>query len=460
MRKILAVLLCGIVFEAHAVMFTPEPQPLGTTQDVNPTQASSPAHSSTRKSPEKKRLIPPVKKQVFLPPPSKASLGFYQASTVDNYQMMELYLQQGADINCRNCDSEGNTPMNKALAKFMGDLNSMNHSVIWLVDHGADVNMGNANGVTPLMRSIPLSIDALIRNQWVGTSLGISQLMKLLLDNGAKVTVKDFQGEAPLAYITMVRNGRDLNRTQAERSAFMLALVSLLEHGANINAANNLGNTVLMNAANRCADFSVDTLLTYKADSTIKNKLGETALDMAMAKATQSQDANCNNTVNILRSSNQVRQIPTASPIRQGSTSITATVHSEQQGVSIYVGTYAGTFNGSDTGTFQTKILPTGTVTLIGYSNNGMEFTGEGKVNGDGSIAVGSASTGSTFVGSISQDGECTGTWKNTAYNQAGSFQGKKDAQFVKNQPVKPLQAVGSLLDGIGKLLGVPPMQR
>lgn len=458
MKKILAVLLCGIAFNTYAIVGTPE-QPPETTQVTLPAPAGKPSQSQTRKSPEKKQIIQSVEKPAHLPPPSRATLGFYQASKVDNYDMMELYLQQGANINCRNCDSEGNTPMNRALVKFMGDLNSMNHSVIWLVDHGADVNIGNANGVTPLMRSIPFTIDALIKNQWVGSSLGISQLMKLLLDNGAKVTVKDFQGGAPLAYITMVRNGGDLNRTQAARSAFTLVLVSLLEHGANINAANNLGNTVLMDAANNCADFSVDTLLTYKADSTIKNKLGETALDMAMAKATQSQDANCNNTVKILRSPNLVRQISTAFPTRQGGTGITATGDSEQQGVSSYVGTYAGTFNGSDMGTFQTTILPNGTITLIGYSDNGKEFTGEGKVNSDGSIAIGSASTGSTFVGSISQDGGCTGIWKNTAYNLAGSFQGKKGAQFVKFQPAKPLQAVGSLLDGIGKLLGTPQPQ-
>jgi ankyrin repeat protein len=394
---------------------------------------------------------PVVAQQPTFQPPSRATQGLYQATAADNYDIMDLYLQQGADINCQNCEREGNTPINKVLSRLW-DSNAMNNTAIWLIDHGADVNFGNANGETPLMRSIPLSIDGIVKNQWIGAKLGISQLTKLLLDKGAKTSAKDIQGDTPLAYLTMIGSRNDPARSQAERSGFTSVLVALLEHGANINAANNRGYTALMGAAFKCADLSVETLLAYKADPTIKNKLGETALDIAIAKATLSgQDSNCNNTVKILHNPQQVRQISFARSIQQGINGSTAHSNSAQQGVAIYVGTYAGTFNGSDTGTFQVTILPSGAMALDGYSSRGDVFTGEGKVNSDGSVAIGSAGSGSTFIGSVSQDG-VSGTWKNVTYNQAGSFQGKKGAEFVKIQPQAP-NPIGGLLSVLNKIL-------
>lgn len=140
-----------------------------------------------------------------------------------------------------------------------------------------------------------------------------------------------------------------------------------------------------------------------------------------------------------------------AHPIKSSSTS--AGSDSGRQ-VSSYAGTYGGTFNGSDSGQFQATILPNGTAMLNGHSNKfGVSFTGEGKVNVNGSITLGSASTGATFTGTIANDGALTGTWKNTQYNQAGSFQGAKGVKVEDASPSNPLQAIGGFLGGLGNAL-------
>lgn len=59
----------------------------------------------------------------------------------------------------------------------------------------------------------------------------------------------------------------------------------LIQNGANINAQNKLGNTPLLEL---CADQdgydSMDVLLNHGADPAIKNKLGEIAKDVALAR--------------------------------------------------------------------------------------------------------------------------------------------------------------------------------
>lgn len=47
------------------------------------------------------------------PPPSRVTLLFMQAVMNDNYEMMESFLRQGADINCGNCNNEKQTAHTK-----------------------------------------------------------------------------------------------------------------------------------------------------------------------------------------------------------------------------------------------------------------------------------------------------------------------------------------------------------
>jgi ankyrin repeat protein len=373
-------------------------------------------------------------KKATFSPPSTATLGFFQAALYTNFDMMELYLGRGADINCRNCDSEGNTPLHRALSGYTAPY----QSISWLVDHGANVNAINVNGITPLMLAVPLS------EKGAASSSAMSQVMNLLLDRGAKIGARDIMGNTELMQLITVNDGP---YNKDSKQAFTWILNSLLEHGSNINAANNRGDTLLMAAANNCADFSVDTLLARNADPAIKNKIGQTALSIAIEKATRSgQDTYCNNVVKILQSARQARQDSPMGATPQVNASAPA-----DMGSGPYSGNYSGTFMGDDNGTFQVAIGQDGNIQLVGKSNNtNQQFTGTGRMNGDGSlgISLGRISTGATFQGSINpKTGAMYGTWKNSGL--AGNFSGSKQTQSGN-----PLDAIGVALDGLGKLLG------
>ena len=277
-----------------------------------------------------------------------------------------------------------------------------------------------------------------------------------MLDNGAKTVVKDAQGNTALAYITMSANGHNSSaEVKSHNSAFILMMTALLEHGANINATNNMGNAVLMDAANSCADFSVETLLANKADPTIKNKLGETALDIAIEKATRSgQNSYCNDTVKILQNPQQVQQVSSVRLNPQANSNTGSTIStSTNTGVSAYAGNYSGNYSGDDNGTFQVAVEQDGNIKLVGKSlRNNQTFTGNGKMNKDGSlgISLGSISTGATFQGSINpKTGALYGTWKNA--EQAGNFSGNK--QTAQAQTGNPLEAIGGLFNVLNKVL-------
>jgi ankyrin repeat protein len=421
-NSFLVVMLACVSMQASAT--TTEPQ------------QKSEHSKSTHGAPAKARLTPP----------SKATLGFYQASTSDNYDMMDLFLQQGADINCQNCEPKGNTPLNAALGRNYG-LNYQ--SISWLINHGADVNVANAAGITPLMRSIPISFGYIRSNLWNGTSYEQSQITKLLLDNGAKTVVKDVQGNTPLNYIIMSANSNNNSaEVQSHHSAFILILNSLLEHSADINSVNNMGNTVLMDAADSCADFSVETLLANNADPATKNKLGQTALDIAIEKATRSgQNSNCNDTVKILQNPQHV------SSVRSNTQGVSNNGTPQNPGDSIYTGNYTGNYTGDDNGSFQVVIDQGGNINLNGKSlRSNQAFTGNGKISSDGSLGVtlGNISSGATFQGSINaKTGAMYGTWKNSGL--AGNFSGHK--QSGQTQASNPIEAIGGLLNMFSKAL-------
>lgn len=414
----LAVMLACITMPASAMVVEPQQK----------SEHSNSVHHTVNNAPAKARLAPP----------SKATLGFYQAAASANYDMMDLYLQQGADINCRNCDSKGNTPLLNALPEYR----STAQCIRWLVEHGADVNIANADGITPLMLGVPLSFAGIYR------STDKAQILNLLLDSEAKTTARDINGNTPLAYLP--KPIVDQYHQEFKR-AFSLSLISLLEHSANINAVNNHGETALMDAAKECSEYAVETLLSYKADPTIKNKLGETALDIAIEKATRAgQNSNCNDTVKILQNLQQVSQVSSMRSSPQGSSNNDT---QQNTGGNVYAGNYTGNYTGDDNGPFQVVVGQDGNVKLTGKSlRSNQAFTGSGKINSEGSlgISLGSISTGATFQGSINpKTGAIFGTWKNSSL--AGNFSGNK--QSSQGQPGNPIETIGGLLNGLSKIL-------
>lgn len=428
MSRILFVLLCCFALEVQAIVMTPgQPE----QQVEKQTVTSKPAAPATHAKPVVRASKAPGPKQVLLPPPSKASIGFYQAAINANYDMMELYLQQGANINCLNCDRGYQwTALYRALAVN----GSWNFQLAdWLIQRGADINIpatsGQATGSTLVMGAAGFS------------NMPNYSALDNLVKRGADVKAVDSIGRTALHYI---REWNLINNPYGDTGKQFVAFVDLLvESGIDVNRQDKSGMTALMNATNYCSPSAVKLLLSYGANATLKEKLGKTAMDIAMERATQSgQNSPCNEVIKILSNTPQVSM---ATPSQSG-----AYTKSTQQGEANFAGSYSGTYNGSDSGSFQVDIAQDGTAKLSGRSSKmGVSFTGDGKVSRDGSVALGSASTGSTFTGSVNSTGLLSGTWKNTAYNQTGSFQGSKGAASAAN----PLEAIGAGLQLLNNIL-------
>ncbi len=402
------------------------------TGSTNKNAANSAARAATYK--------PVIAQQSALQPPSQASLAFYQAAANGNYDMMELFLQQGADINCLNCGNSFSYNQITALFRALLIGNQADYQFAdWLIQKGADINIpasgGGAAGVT------------LVMNTAGNLSPSSSAQLDYLAKRGADFKSLDSNGNSALHYI------RDWHRIGVDEwSSKVVAIVDqLIQNGVNVNVQDKSGTTVLMQASTSCSPAAIKLLLSYGADSALVDKLGKSALDSAIEQATKSrQNSGCNEVVKILINP---QQIPRSTAIRSGNVDRPIVASPGAQGLASFAGTYAGTFNGSDTGTFQVTVLPNGTMSLNGYSSRGDVFTGEGKANADGTVAIGSASTGATFTGVI-RSGAIEGNWKNTTYNQAGSFQGKIGAEFVKIQP-PPVNPISGFFNALNQIL--PP---
>ena len=414
--------------------------------DDAPARKPSPPHIPKKASQPVQPPSTPVEikeVKVDLPPPSKASLGFYQAALRENFDMMDLYLQQGADINCLNCDDqEQQTILFRLLRQGNFKLGHGNFKLAdWLIQRGANINitatLNQSTGVTLAMLAADIS----------SCTSSLSRL-DYLIKNGADIKAVDSMGHNALLYI---KNWGYIDTKYRTDNAQCVAFVDqLVNNGIDVNHQDRSGATALINAANSesCSPGSIKLLLSYGADPALKDKLGRSALDMAMDRATKSRKGDgCNEVVKILMTPQKVSQSPSIQPTGYANSRPT----DNQQSVAIYAGTYGGSFSGDDEGMFQAVILQDGTATATAHSNRyGLTFTSTGKISDDGTIFLGSASTGAEFGGTVNREGVLTGTWKNTPQKLAGSFQGGKGI-LVTVPPTESLKVIGSVFGSLFK---------
>jgi len=165
---------------------------------------------------------------------------------------------------------------------------------IWTaLKQGANVNTRSKyDGKTPLINSISYKDDPYIT--------------KMLLDRGADPNLKDFHGWTPLMHASynnkkntaklLLEYGADPNE-QNDLGVTALMHVSekgntdmaklLLEHGAKPNLPNDGGATALMYAVTYNKPDMVKLLLEHGADVNIKDKEGDTAQSIARKKGYQ-----------------------------------------------------------------------------------------------------------------------------------------------------------------------------
>lgn len=402
MSRILFALLCSIAINAQAGSLT---------------HAKSSARTGAVQA----------EKPASLPSPSKASLGFYLAAINANYDMMDVYLQQGANINCLNCDRDYQMT---ALYRALGVNGGGNYQLAdWLIQRGADIN-------------IPATIGQFTGSTLVMSAAGYSnvpnfQALDYLVKHGVDVKAKDSIGRTALHYI---REWNFIDSPYGDISKQFVAFIDILvKYGIDVNGQDKSGTTALMNATNYCSPGAVKLLISYGENTTLKDKLGKSALDFAMDRATQSgQNSPCN----------EVAKILSKSPQSSRAASTSSYANSKQQSAAInadtYVGTYGGTYSGLDEGVFQADIFQDGTATFHLHSNkSGGTTTHEGNVNNDGSVLFGKPGIGAVFVGRISREGILAGTWL-APDNDKGDFQGQKGVQ-VEVPGINAAQFLGSL---------------
>jgi hypothetical protein len=156
--------------------------------------------------------------------------------------------------------------------------------VAFLLDHGADVNgtyLFADFGASRLLRDQkPTTQGPSERRASVGfrqspvliiaTGRGKDDVAQLLLDHGADVNARDDEGLTALMAAAVAERGSAANMVQL-----------LLDHGADVNKLDDNGDTALMEAASTGNVAAVKLLLDHNATVNIADKKGRTAFKIA-----------------------------------------------------------------------------------------------------------------------------------------------------------------------------------
>ena len=175
----------------------------------------------------------------------------HRAGATETAHQVRGLIDQGADPNLRNW--RGETPLHRAAIRNP-DLEVSRA----LIGAGADPNARDETGATPLHRAAPQASPA---------------RGNLLIEAGASVDVRDKRGAAPLHYAA--ESGRDR------------MMVRLVEAGADLNSQDQAGRTPLRLAVENGWAASARTLLKQGADPNVPDNEGRIPLHLAYAAGRQ-----------------------------------------------------------------------------------------------------------------------------------------------------------------------------
>jgi ankyrin repeat protein len=217
----------------------------------------------------------------------------FMAVASGNNEMVKLLIQYGANVNIQIPTDKNTTPLLKSLDS---EASSRDEVMDTLLNGGADVNLPNSFGFTPLMaacangrleavkklldRGASVSAEPNRGNSGSGASIGgmtalmyaawagAKDVVEVLLNHRAEIDRSDAQGYTALLYA--LERGWD--------GAAML----LLKKGASLGVRTKNGTNSLVVAARGGAPSLVDEVLKRSTDSEIKSVAN---LNMAMAEA-------------------------------------------------------------------------------------------------------------------------------------------------------------------------------
>jgi len=207
-------------------------------------------------------------------------------------EVFSCLIKNGADINA--CAKGNNTPLMSASSQ--GNLNA----AMFLIKHGADVNVQDRDGKTALHYAVPHRgsshhftscevFSCLVENGANVNSSANDSCTPLMLaisnghlngaifltEHGTDVNVQDRGGKTALHYAVQRYNS-------SHHSEWCEVLSCLVENGADVNARENNDNTPLM-IASFCGHVNVVTfLIQHGADLDFQNNRGSTALHFAV----------------------------------------------------------------------------------------------------------------------------------------------------------------------------------
>ncbi len=222
----------------------------------------------------------------------------HKVSFADNpsYETIEILIKNGADVNIKN--KEGYTPLHYASE------NKKSNEAIILIENGADVNAKTSKGKSPLFMVFGLlynfyddvveyskanriilktcSVDKFARNKFRDIML----ILQILLKKNVDLNGKDSEGLPCLSsiifYINNLKSDYKVNKKKLNLDSFHKFLIKSLEEitevlileGANVNAKNNDGITPLFYASGNI----VKLLIEHGADINIKDNFGWTPI--------------------------------------------------------------------------------------------------------------------------------------------------------------------------------------
>ncbi len=188
-----------------------------------------------------------------------------------NLQLTRMLLKHGANAHIKL------TNFQETLLHIAAQVNCP-ETVLLLLEYALDVNAKNTLGATPLQQAViwgsDLVISVLVNNQaiQIDESDNPDQASPLVM------CIRRYSYKHQLEQVSKFNPNQclDFNIPTLERM-----IISLLDHGANINSQDIHGSTTLMYASFFGFDTIVALLLSRKADASITNNAGETALSIA-----------------------------------------------------------------------------------------------------------------------------------------------------------------------------------
>ena len=194
--------------------------------------------------------------------PYKQHTLVYTATVARNYELVEMFLDYGANPNIICGDYEF---FNRNCLTHMCELGAwMSIPVVsLLIDRGATINaVMPSGGLTALHFAC-------------GHGNGNAECVRLLIENGADMLARENDGLTPLWYA--VKRGR-CQKTHPTQSTVDIVR-TLVFYGANIHEINSIGQTLLHRAA-AVWGISINMLLVqYLVDSGVQDYVDDNGMD-------------------------------------------------------------------------------------------------------------------------------------------------------------------------------------